>query len=558
MKQNIIQLTKMIQVSNQGHILYVYDEAESYIENAVSFIVTGMEQGHHLLIIDNKANYKLIYQRLQEVLSIREIDLIQYVDNYEFYCLFEDFQSESIVKHFTMLLEPLRDQEIPIRTWSNVVWKEQDDIISKLEEFENRADHCVREAKLISVCAYNGHQISASLQNRLLGNHEYFMTDGSLVKSSLYQKREVIPPFKYGKEEHQKMEGELKATKHQLQSFIQQNLDPILIFDRDDKLITVNKAFEDVFGWFKNEVLGLNANDIPSIPEEKRYEVNRNRSLGALGVNVDGYETVRITKDGRNLHVLLSSFSLLDKEGKFNGRAVIVRDITESKQAQDLLIKTEKLSIAGELAAGIAHEIRNPITSVKGFLQLLHSDHFEEKKKYYDIIKSEIDRIELILTELLMLSKPQVTHFETKDILIVIKDVITLLDAQAHLNNVQINTQFDSNEILVRCEENQFKQVCINMIKNAIESMPSGGELLIKAQSNMKDEIVISFIDQGIGISKSILSKLGQPFYTTKEKGTGLGFMVSKKIIENHNGSIVISSEEHKGTIIDVYLPIPK
>ena len=558
MNEKTVQLTQMMRVSNHGHILYIFDEVESYIENVVSFITTGIEQGHQLLVIDNKENYKLINNRLQEVLPIKERDLVHYVDNYEFYRLYGDFQCDSIANHFAVLLKPFLDQQIPVRTWSNVEWRDQDHIFSKLEEFENRADHFVRDTKMISVCSYHGQKISATLQNMLLGNHEYFMTDRVLVKSNLYQKREVIPPFKFGKEQQIKIEGELKATKLQLHSFIQQNLDPILIFDKDDKVVTVNKAFEKTFGWSKNEVLGLNASEIPYIPKDKLYEVEQNRSLGAIGVDVDGYETVRMTKHGRSLHVLLTCFSLIDKEGTFNGRAVMLRDITDKKEAQDLLIKTEKLSIAGELAAGIAHEIRNPITSIKGFLQLLQSENFEGKQKYFNIIKSETDRIELILTELLMLSKPQVTHFETKDILVIMKDVITLLDGQANMNNVQIKTQFHQNEMLVRCEENQFKQVCINMIKNAIEAMPSGGELLIKAQKIKENQIVISFIDEGMGIPESILAKLGQPFYTTKEKGTGLGYMVSKKIIKNHKGYMEISSEENKGTKIDVYLPVLK
>ncbi|MED1472742.1 ATP-binding protein [Bacillus salipaludis] len=118
-----------------------------------------------------------------------------------------------------------------------------------------------------------------------------------------------------------------------------------------------------------------------------------------------------------------------------------------------------------------------------------------------------------------------------------------------------MKTEFASEEVVVKCEYNSLKQAFINFMKNSIEAMPNGGELVIQMESINKDGILIRFIDQGCGIPNHILSKVGQPFYTTKEKGTGLGFMVSKKIIENHKGSISISSQENKGTSIEVRLP---
>ena len=458
------------------------------------------------------------------------------------------------MKVLSITFQKSQDQHIPIRTWAHVEWKEQEDIFSKLVNYEDVADQGLCSAGTISVCAYDGTQISASLQNQLLRNHEYLMTDHGLVKSNLYKKRTDIIPSLSAQKEHQQIEGQLKATKHQLASFIMENLDSILIFDKDDKLITVNPAFERTFGWSANESLGLHVIDMPLIPADRKFEINRNRSFVISGEKIVGYETVRKTKDGNLLNVMLSCFPLWSEEDKFNGWSVIIRDITEKKQAQELLIRTEKLSIAGELAASIAHEIRNPVTTIKGFLQLLQSGSV--KKKYFDVMESEIDRIELILSELLMLARPQLIDFKLENISMLLKDVVTLLVPQANMNGVVIITDFDSEEVVVKCEKNQLKQAFINFIKNAIEAMPQGGELVIQMVSINKDELFIRFIDQGYGIPNHLLSKLGQPFYTTKEKGTGLGFMVSKKIIENHKGSIVISSKENKGTTIEVKLPL--
>jgi PAS domain S-box-containing protein len=330
-----------------------------------------------------------------------------------------------------------------------------------------------------------------------------------------------------------------------------------LIFDIEGKIVTVNHAFEKTFGWSADEFLGLNVNELPYIPDERNFEVNRNLSFLLMGENLEGYESVRKTKEGTLLNVVVSCFPLWEQEDQLNGWAVIIRDITEKKQAQEALIRSEKLTIAGELAASIAHEIRNPITTVKGFLQLLQSGTME-KWNYYDLMASEIDRIELILSELLMLAKPQVNHFQQKNISLVINEVVSLLIPQANMNNVFIITELDSDEVMVNCEENQLKQAFINFIKNAIDSMPKGGKLVIQMKSIDQAELVIRIIDQGSGIPDHILPKLGQPFYTTKEKGTGLGFMVSKKIIENHQGSITIYSEENKGTTIELKIPLPK
>ncbi|MGO4270196.1 ATP-binding protein [Paenibacillus sp. TAF58] len=137
-----------------------------------------------------------------------------------------------------------------------------------------------------------------------------------------------------------------------------------------------------------------------------------------------------------------------------------------------------------------------------------------------------------------------------------LSQVTTLLDTQAIINNVQIITEFDPDIPPILCDENQLKQVCINFIKNAIEAMPKGGNMVIQLTSKNENNINLRFIDQGCGIPPYILSKLGQPFYTTKEKGTGLGFMVSKRIIENHHGEIAVHSEENKGTTIEISLPI--
>ncbi|WP_058002944.1 ATP-binding protein [Heyndrickxia sp. FSL K6-6286] len=555
MKERILQLTQLAEISNHGHILYMYDSLDGYLKNAISYILTGYKQGNQLLLIDNDERYNLIVHRLKEILQSDDMSFLHYVNNAEFYRLHGDFHCDSIIRHFNRLLAPFFEEGIPIRTWAHVEWREKDVDHLELEHYEYVSDQNIEKSGIISVCAYDGQYVTASLQNKLQRSHEYLMTDTELVKSTLYKMDGMVYPSLSVQEIDNKTANKLKATKHQLQSFITNNLDPVIIYDHSDRVISVNLAFEKTFGWSRESILGLNATELPILPEDRKFEFYRNRSFTLRGEKIVEYETVRNTKDGHLIHVLVSCFPLLNAENYNDGWAVIIKDISEKKQAQELLIRSEQLSIAGELAAGIAHEIRNPITSIKGFFQLLQSDTIKNNT-YYDIILSEIERIETILSELLLLAKPQEMNLVSINLCMLLNDVIVLMDAQANMNSVLMITEFETEEIYIKCEENQIKQVCINFIKNAIEAMANGGKLVIRLEKKGNEKVLISFIDDGCGIPSNVLEKLGQPFYTTKEKGTGLGFMVSKKIIENHKGTVTIESEENKGTKIELTLPL--
>ncbi|WP_049867884.1 ATP-binding protein [Paenibacillus sp. D9] len=563
-----VPLSGMMSISGHGHILYIYENLDRYIQNAVAFVRMGIQQGHQTLIIESVTRYQTIRKLLSRQMDESQLALVHHIDREELYRMDGGFRSGIFMERFSRAVEAYQKHGLLLRTWGNIPLKDVQEISCELDAMEHLADECVDGNGLISVCAYDGRQISAAFQLALLRSHEYHMTDEEFVASSLYLRRSDIYPSLAVQNEHQLdmdrskqeaslMRSQLLATKHQLESFITRNLDPVLILDDHDLAVSVNQAFETTFGWTKDELVGIPSHAMPLLPDERTFEVRRNKSIIAAGGSIEGYESERVTKAGVRLHVMVSSFPLHDSEDRIRGRAVIIRDITERMQVQELLIRSEKLSIAGELAAGIAHEIRNPVTALKGFLQLLQSGSTEKRDYFYEIMASEIRRIEQILSELLMLAKPQAVHFEAKDIRLLLEDVVTLLNGQAILNDVQIVTSFSDEEMMIMCEENQLKQVCINMIKNAIEAMPRGGSLIIDARMNPSGRgVMVSFIDEGCGIPAHLLERLGQPFYTTKEKGTGLGFMVSKKIVENHGGTVAVHSEENKGTTIVVRLPL--
>ena len=244
---------------------------------------------------------------------------------------------------------------------------------------------------------------------------------------------------------------------------------------------------------------------------------------------------------------------VLDEKNEVEHLVVVARDISERKKAEEIIRKTEKLSVVGQLAAGVAHEIRNPLTSIKGLVQLQTE---MEKPLYSDIILSEIRRLEDIVTDFLSLAKPQLLQMEKMNVKDLLDQVVRLFDAQALLKNVEIVQDHYVDVPFIHCDKNQIKQVFINILQNAVEAMPNGGVIKIQILQYNSDSIICRFIDQGMGISEERMKKIGEPFYSTKEKGTGLGLMVSQKIIQEHGGRINIESIVNKGSTVEVILPI--
>lgn len=475
--------------------------------------------------------------------------------------------------------------------------------------------------------------------------------------------------------ERKRAEAELRESKQQLESFFNNTSDTIIISDKEGRIVRVNRAFEQTFGWTKEEVMGkvvpmsmadqlesyreiwkqLEAGE--TLPALEKFDHRKDGTAVYVSVNFSpvrnhegkmiamagigrdmserrrseqalqqaqqelqetvhqqqgiifkyrkvGGEYIHTLCDGQMLGrlgmrpgdvigrtcreifpkeqaesilpyydlawegqdvtyeflsseemVSLVSLKPLFRDGEVAEVIGSSIDITELKRTQDLLRKSDKLSIVGELAAGVAHEIRNPLTPLRGFVQLLQNKS-PEHRMYYEIMLSEIDRINTIVSEFMVLAKPQPVAFREKDLRHILQTIIQVLEAQANLYNVQFALSFPPEMPRIKCEENQLKQVFINILKNAIDAMPDGGLIRLQVVCPDEDHVTVQVIDNGCGIPPERLPVLGEPFYTTKEKGTGLGLMVSYRIIENHQGTIEITSEVGRGTEVSVTLPV--
>ncbi|MGZ4134679.1 MAG: PAS domain-containing sensor histidine kinase [Tumebacillaceae bacterium] len=309
-------------------------------------------------------------------------------------------------------------------------------------------------------------------------------------------------------------------------------------------------------------VLGFSREYILSSPYTEHYHPDDLPWVNQMCYDMVKYkkpingEYRRLHADGHWVIMEGKAFPVRGEDGEVEKILVVARDISERKRTEELLVQSEKLSIAGHLAAGIAHEIRNPLTAIKGFLQIMKQNKLENIT-YLNLMLDEMDRIEVILSELLVLAKPQATPFVSQYLTAILQDVLMLINSEALLHNIQIELNIECELPKVHCDQNQLKQMFLNFLKNAIEAMEDGGTIKIEVRkSDDESQVQVRIIDEGCGISEEIVSRLGEPFYATKEKGTGLGMMVCKRIIETHNGAMHVSSRLHEGTTIEVLLPL--
>ncbi|MFJ7735871.1 nitrogen regulation protein NR(II) [Lysinibacillus sp. NPDC097287] len=348
---------------------------------------------------------------------------------------------------------------------------------------------------------------------------------------------------------------ELLSQEAYLHLFFEHANDSIAVLSLDNRIIDINPAFEEVYGWKRSECIGK---VIPVVPPENSIDAeNRYHDL-LEGKSVKMLETKDMRKDGTVFDAAISLSPIYDLDGKMIATSVISRDITHEKENKQLILQSEKLKLAGEIAAGVAHEIRNPLTVISGFVQMMNSDKESPYHSYTEIIQSEIERINLIISEFLVLSKPQANQLKAVSIAETINNVSNFFHLEFLNRGITFSLSVNSVQNMVLANENQLKQVFINIIKNAIEAIDMHdveGKICFSINNVMPNTIHIAISDNGIGMSENLLERIFEPFYTTKATGTGLGMLITNKIIQDHGGTIEIESKLENGTTINIKLP---
>jgi PAS domain S-box-containing protein len=318
-------------------------------------------------------------------------------------------------------------------------------------------------------------------------------------------------------------------------------------------ITSVNDKFCEISKYSREEIIGKDHSILNSGHHSKLFFKELWKTIGE-GKVWKG-EIRNKAKDGTYYWVDTTIVPFLNDNGKPYQYVAIRNDITERKKTEEVLHRQDKLAAVGQLAAGVAHEIRNPLTSMKGYAEFLTLDEQDpERLEFINIILDEIERVNTIVEDFMVLAKPKMVELEEKNVVPVIKNVVSLLEFEARKKQVKLSFDCPHEIIQIECDENRLKQVFLNFIKNGIEAMPNGGELHVRTMIQ-DNNVQISIQDTGVGIPKEKLKQLGEPFYTTKKNGNGLGLMVSFKIIENHNGKVFVESEPNKGTTFNILLP---
>ncbi|MDQ0196556.1 ATP-binding protein [Paenibacillus wynnii] len=289
-------------------------------------------------------------------------------------------------------------------------------------------------------------------------------------------------------------------------------------------------------------ILGTSAFDINDLGDYFRRVVLQQEECNGVELTLE--------RKGSAQHYIIDAVRVYDAKGSLSRAIVSLRNITEMKKTEEVLRNTEKLVFAGELAMSIAHEIRNPLTTIKGMLQLSNKN---SQLLHYNLIMSEVERVNLIVSEFLILGKPQAVQFKKERCSTILQEVLSIFAFQANMNMITLNTQVkDDSEI--ECDRNQIKQVFLNLLRNSVEALPFGG--MISIELNIGDGFqTIKFSDNGEGMSHEVLQNIGMAFHTTRTNGNGLGMMIVKKIVSAHRGHVEITSEVGVGTIVTIYLP---
>ncbi|EGL81831.1 signal transduction histidine kinase, nitrogen specific, NtrB [Caldalkalibacillus thermarum TA2.A1] len=329
----------------------------------------------------------------------------------------------------------------------------------------------------------------------------------------------------------------------------------LILLDEQASIVSISTAAAKILGGTPEHFEGQNIFHLfKNLPEDRQLISKRVFE----GVTVQNQ--AMIWYNGQSYYELLvDSFPLIDAEGQQQGAYIFIKDVTNIRSLENQIHRSERLAMIGQMAAGTAHEIRNPLTSIRGFLQILNKTLAEHNMtrevEYTNIMLDEIDRINQLVGEFLLLSKSRETRMEKIYLDELIKQFLPIVENEALLYGIEVKTESFANLPPVLGDKELLKQVFLNICKNAIEAMGNKGQLSLSSQLLREEQMIrIDIMDTGPGIPPYVIDKIFEPFFTTKEEGTGLGLSICQRIIHDMGGKIRVSSKGY-GTTFHVCIP---
>ena len=342
--------------------------------------------------------------------------------------------------------------------------------------------------------------------------------------------------------------------------------DGVLVTDREGLVTLMNPAAEELTGMSRRQVQG-HPFRVPF--RNARILVEMVERTSATGMTISDYENVVLMTGGHPVPVSAATSPLLQESGERIGVILILRDLTNVRELERAVRQSDRLSALGTLAAGLAHEIKNPLGGIKGAAQLLEQELSAENemREYTRIMLKEVSRVNRIVEELLALTSPRKLKLEEINLHRIIGDLIKLQRQARDDRNVVIQQQFDPSIPPFLADEELLTQLFLNLIKNAVEAVGDAGMVRISSrvhadyrmtqQGERRTRMVaVDIFDDGPGIPQEQQEQLFTPFFTTKATGTGLGLAICQKIVSEHRGLLKVQSSPGKGTVFTVMLPL--
>jgi PAS domain S-box-containing protein len=364
-------------------------------------------------------------------------------------------------------------------------------------------------------------------------------------------------------DELEKNLAEKERVKNYLNDILESQTNGVIVVDRAGSITTCNKTTGTITGIKPQSCLGKSLNEVFPLFESVVARLGKSRG-----------ETISQDKDiananGGTLHIRISASPVWDNHGGQIGTILILQDMTEFRRMEELAQRNQRLREMGEMAAGIAHEIRNPLASIELFASLLKKDleGDSEKEDLVQHIRAGVQNMDRIISTLLLFAKSAQPSQQQCDINLLLTECLEGISNVIVPENINVIRKSAPGTLLANGDRELLRQVFPNLINNAIQAMPDGGELSLITQkssvtspraengSTARQYISVTVTDNGVGMSADNLAKIFNPFFTTKDKGTGLGLAISHNIIKAHQGTIDAVSEEGKGTSFTVKIP---
>lgn len=360
----------------------------------------------------------------------------------------------------------------------------------------------------------------------------------------------------------EQLTARVAEMEHYVASLTRDSYDAIIGVDPDGTIRSWNRGAWVIFGWEPEEIVGQSYSRMMPPEIDGSAEFTRMIRLLERRGYVNDAEAVRLAKDGRRVLVSVTRTALKNADGAFIGFSAIMRDITERKRMEQRLIHGERMTALGELAAILAHEIKNPLNSMvinlevlRGHLSSVPPGTKEKSDKYMRVLTDEMNRLNKVIRGFLDFAKPlalTLTEVQLNDVL---RDLVDLVQHQATKTGVSIQLEIAPSLPTVTGDAGQLKQAFLNLVLNAFHAMPNGGTLRLATSLTPERAVKATVGDQGGGIPASDLPKIFDLFYTTKQEGSGLGLPTVQRIVQSHGGKIAVESRVGSGTTFTLLFP---